>query len=50
MEWINENKTSKEKSHMVVNEVNKNKPASFSTVDYTFMKLSQPQNKSTEKK
>jgi hypothetical protein len=37
MEWNNEKKNTKEKSQMIVKEVNKNKPASISTMGYTFM-------------
>jgi hypothetical protein len=37
MEWNNEKKNTKEKSQMVVKEVNKNKSASISTIGYNFI-------------
>jgi hypothetical protein len=50
MEWNNESKASKQKSHMVVKEVNKNQSSSFSTIGYTFMSFNSPQTAPKEKK
>lgn len=50
MEWTNENKLNKEKSTMVVKEVNKNQNSSFSTVDYSFITMKTPESKEKQKK
>lgn len=50
MEWTNENKTTKEKSHMIVKEVNRDKSTNLSTAGYTFMSFGGPQSKQQDNK
>jgi hypothetical protein len=50
MEWNTESKTTKEKSHMVVKEVNRDKSTTLSTTGYTFMSFGTPQGSQQENK